>query len=163
MAIAAFMVSVCALGLTIWQGLLTRRHNRLSVRPYVVSSWHRRAENDGVYFTYELLNVGLGPAVINEFTLTAKDFKPTPGGGLIEELVAHAFRGSTVQYVLKRHGLPSRGYCLKAGEVYVVGELYLPRVSLGHEAVRTADAILRSLELTVSYSSFYGERFVFPS
>ena len=55
---AALVVAVCALVVTVWQGVVTRKHNRLSVTP--VLTLYRR-EIDGV-ITVE--NNGIGPALI---------------------------------------------------------------------------------------------------
>lgn len=57
----AILISLLALGATMWQAHLARVHNKLSVRPYLAghSSW----TEDGVY-RLELRNDGLGPAII---------------------------------------------------------------------------------------------------
>jgi hypothetical protein len=55
---ATLVVAVCALAVTVWQGVVTRKHNRLSVTP--VLTLYRR-EIDGVI---TLKNNGTGPALI---------------------------------------------------------------------------------------------------
>ncbi|WP_207878182.1 hypothetical protein [Pseudomonas sp. 32_A] len=57
----AILISLLALGATMWQAHLARVHNKLSVRPYLAghSSW----TEDGVY-RLVLRNDGLGPAII---------------------------------------------------------------------------------------------------
>ena len=55
---AALVVAVCALAVTVWQGVVTRKHNRLSVTP--VLTLYRR-EIDGII---TVKNNGIGPALI---------------------------------------------------------------------------------------------------
>ena len=55
---AALVVAVCALVVTVWQGVVTRKHNRLSVTP--VLTLYRR-EIDGII---TVKNNGIGPALI---------------------------------------------------------------------------------------------------
>jgi hypothetical protein len=55
---ASLVVAVCALVVTVWQGVVTRRHNRLSVTP--VLTLYRR-EIDGII---SVKNSGIGPALI---------------------------------------------------------------------------------------------------
>ena len=55
---AALVVAVCALVVTVWQGVVTRKHNRLSVAP--VLTLYRR-EIDGII---TVKNNGIGPALI---------------------------------------------------------------------------------------------------
>ncbi len=56
----AILISLLALGATLWQGHLSRTHNKLSVRPELEghSSWQ-----DDLY-SLEVRNDGLGPAII---------------------------------------------------------------------------------------------------
>lgn len=62
-ALASVMIALLVLGLTIWQGLQTRKHNRLSAKPYVDFSWVNKPLHG---LRCELKNLGLGPAFINQ-------------------------------------------------------------------------------------------------
>lgn len=64
-SIGAILVSFCALGLTIWQGILTRKHNILSVKPYLDITWSN-IEAERLACTLE--NNGIGTAFLNEIT-----------------------------------------------------------------------------------------------
>ena len=61
-ALASAVIALLVLGLTIWQGLQTRKHNRLSAKPYVDFSWVNKPLQG---LRCELKNLGLGPAFIN--------------------------------------------------------------------------------------------------
>lgn len=57
----AIFISTLALIITFWQGYVTRKHNMLSVRPYL--GGHATWGEGGVY-VLKVTNDGLGPAVI---------------------------------------------------------------------------------------------------
>lgn len=94
----AIFISLLAFGATVWQGHLSRTHNKLSVRPQLAG--HSSYTKDGIY-KFELRNVGLGPAVITGARvycggvlvqgegppLVSEVFKGVPGC----ELLAHEF------------------------------------------------------------------------
>jgi hypothetical protein len=58
---ASLFVAACALAVTIWQGVVTRKHNRLSVTP--VLTLYRR-EIDGLI---SVRNNGTGPALVIDY------------------------------------------------------------------------------------------------
>ena len=60
------VVSVCAISLTIFQAYSTRRHARLSVQPRL--DWTVNLGPDGG-IAYRLVNVGFGPAILQELQL----------------------------------------------------------------------------------------------
>lgn len=57
------LISILALSLTIWQGWMTRKHNRLSTKPFLDFSWQLNSE---FQLSCELKNLGLGPALIQK-------------------------------------------------------------------------------------------------
>ena len=63
-AISSLCVAALAFAVTLWQGYLTRKHNRLSVQPRLRVSL-QLGERPGIY----LQNVGFGPAVIIDFLI----------------------------------------------------------------------------------------------
>ncbi|GKT11653.1 MAG: hypothetical protein ISEC1_P0620 [Thiomicrorhabdus sp.] len=65
--ISSSIIALCALAYTAWQGIQTREHNKLSFRPHI-TSWSYRNSESGVYVT-EVMNNGLGPALIESFTV----------------------------------------------------------------------------------------------
>ena len=67
LAIAAWMTAVLALAVSIWQGLVTREHNRLSVQPashIEYAYYDGSADKERVAFL-EIENRGLGPGWIS--------------------------------------------------------------------------------------------------
>ena len=65
MEIAAIVISVCAIALSIYEAVQTRQHHRISVRP----SLFLQAERDEGAISIRLHNSGLGPAVITGSSL----------------------------------------------------------------------------------------------
>ncbi|MFS1893192.1 hypothetical protein [Vibrio lentus] len=87
-AICAVFIAALSLGLTIYQSMLAREHNRIQVRPYLDLTW---SSTDEEGFSCLLKNYGVGPAFIakvnyfldgKEYTVkSSKDF-----GALIREI-----------------------------------------------------------------------------
>ncbi len=71
--VAAVVIALCALGVSLWQGWQTRAHNRLSVLPNLEIYAHfdlpAPRENIGLY----LVNTGVGPAKITRLDVYFDD------------------------------------------------------------------------------------------
>ena len=81
--IVALFIALVALVVAIWQGVVMRRHNRLSVKPHLYFSIHSvSGEPAGLRVT----NGGLGPAIIKSFSLGVdnKWIDDTEKGGWVE-------------------------------------------------------------------------------
>ena len=61
-AISAAFITLCAFFTTLWQGHLTRRHNKLSIKPSL--NFDQNLRHSGVDVKYTVKNSGLGPAMI---------------------------------------------------------------------------------------------------
>ena len=72
---ASIFVAACALGVTIWQSSVMRKHNRLSVKPAlnIIENRHHDKEQAIVHIEYYLGNFGVGPAIIKDFILIYND------------------------------------------------------------------------------------------
>jgi hypothetical protein len=70
---AANVIAVCALSATFWQAYISRRHNRLSVVPYL-TTWEEVIEG---YIVFKIMNYGVGPARIKSFNIFVDDQKIT--------------------------------------------------------------------------------------
>lgn len=71
---SAVFVSFCALGLAVYEGRQTRKHNRLSVEPCLAQTL---TETDHG-FILQIFNRGLGPAVILDFSVYIEARKVPP-------------------------------------------------------------------------------------
>ena len=88
MEIAGLLVALLALGLTLWQGWLTRTHNRRSVRPHLDWRTHTARSDSGVSFRFLIRNTGIGPAIVRRrcFYLDGAPYS-SPNNTPIEEIV----------------------------------------------------------------------------
>jgi hypothetical protein len=73
------VVSLCAISLTIFQAMSTRRHARLSVQPRV--DWRIEMDAASGLITLSLANAGFGPAVVSGVAFVI-DGEPIPATGL---------------------------------------------------------------------------------
>lgn len=64
-AISSAFIAFLALGLTIFEGMAARKHNKLSVLPHLM--FHSNVKSPSEEFKLELFNNGLGPAFISKF------------------------------------------------------------------------------------------------
>ncbi|CAG1021695.1 hypothetical protein DOJK_01178 [Patescibacteria group bacterium] len=66
--IASSVIAICALILSVWQGYLTRLHNRISVKPHLTTWSYDYIPGKGLC-SIDLINNGIGPAVIKKFII----------------------------------------------------------------------------------------------
>lgn len=109
-------MALLALGFSIWQGWQIRRHNKLSVRPHLTTWTNTDAEKG--YYTIELINNGIGPALIEEFLLKV-DGKIISGQG--SEPIEKALKIilPNLKYT-SLHGYFSKDYSMAAKEKIIV-------------------------------------------
>ena len=76
-AIASVFIATCALLFTAWQGWETRKHNKISVRPILTGETfdaeRYSVEKDIRRVSLEIINSGIGPAIIKSFVLIFDD------------------------------------------------------------------------------------------
>lgn len=144
-------VAISALFFSGWQLFTQRRHNKLSVKPYL--SFQHKWE-DGVRLV-SLKNVGLGPAIICEHSFKYKNKKvPFEVSQHIEELADDLLGG----------GYYSGGKSIEKDQVLEVGEsinflgLYWHEQHDPHEAKRNVIKFLEEAVFTVKYKSMYGQK-----
>ena len=66
--IAVITIAVLAVGVSLWQASVTRKHARLSVRPFLDFSWNVHKPNELILF-----NGGLGPAIVTQMYVAVGD------------------------------------------------------------------------------------------
>lgn len=146
------VIALCALMLSIWQGVQARRHNKISFRPHL-TTWFHEGNNSG-HFQLDLINNGLGPAVISEFRVLV-DEKKISGTGLepLNKLIEIIFKG--YQYKSKT-GYVSPGYSMSAKERCSL-------ITLDFDSDWPTESVMEHLikriDIQVEYRSFYDESF----
>lgn len=161
-AIAAVVVAVLALMVSLWQGWISREHNRKSVRP--ILRFDRNGLSDQP-ISVTLANVGPGPALIRSFSVAASaqggdssqasSVHPRPALQALEEVGL-----ATSARVAVRIRTLKRGDTIRGGETVEV--LSWPGYSDGtDESARSRrnelKRTLNKLTFSVVYASIYDQ------
>ncbi len=155
--VSSAVIALCALAISIWQGIQTRNHNKISFRPHL-TTWSHNQSKQGVY-AIDLMNNGLGPAIIKSFTIKVEG-KIISGEGT--DPIAKALKiifpniGYTAhyEYLGKDHAMPEKQNC------HVVAIKFNTDPLPGSDFVEHA---LNKADLEINYESFYGEKFFFST
>lgn len=150
-AIFSALIAMAALAATFWQAAIARAHNRLSVQPRIDWGTDRYPGRPVCLF---IENAGLGPAVIEQFTLVfdGKQYVNPPDlPPAVHDQIAE-LRGD-VDWLMFSGPAP-----MASGTRFQLFKATFDSADLtGHnEAVKFMDRLGFILE----YSSMYGERFV---
>ena len=155
--ISSVIIAVCALLLSVWQGYLARRHNRLSVLPHLVSE--KLAKSQEGFFSFVLVNNGLGPAVI-------RSFKVSVDGSIIEGGSMSKIEAAVKELPLNQKFEPiyndlGAGYVVASGEKTTILELKF--IEYDPNQWPSINEALNRMELIISYESFYGDKYRFTN
>jgi len=150
-ALTSIVIAGAALFVTIWQGFVTRRHNRLMVRP--VFRIDRDELNDQP-IRIILHNVGVGPGFIDRFDVMVD------GANIVGDRVTRmntamdriGLREYRIQYFS-----PSIGEAINVGESQALIKI---TVSVNNTPIfNTMIAVLPRLTFSIAYKSIYGETY----
>ncbi|MFI6645973.1 hypothetical protein [Streptomyces sp. NPDC050504] len=138
-AICAVVVAVASLAAAVWQGYVTRDHNRRSVRPLVrVGRWISKDKD--LVSGIRMANGGLGPAFIvsTRLILDGQELPP--------------WSDACAKVLQDRSGIRLRGAIFLDGGVLAAGEVtFLIGVRPGD-----VNRLARRLQIIVEYESLYG-------
>lgn len=161
MDVAAVVVAACALILTVWTALTSRKHNKLSVRPHLATSVMREhVSTDKVNAAQVhmiLTNVGLGPALVRSADISL-DGKVVPIESFedLRPLLAGVFPSSQLGNSDEFMKL-NKGHAIAVGERIDLVKFHLlnPPDNLANE--------LQRFHLLVRYESLYQDAFIYDS
>ena len=156
---AAAVIALCALGVSLYQVIATRKHNRLSVKPHLTSFVTRDLQPGKGRVAFTLINKGLGPAVIRAFVSTLDGHPIAIGVPREQELILKRLLGDR-PFDFSMSTLES-GYALSKDERKDVLTLQFPAAN--QTEFDGVMAQLDRLSLRVEYASMYDEEFVFLS
>ena len=162
MEIFGTVIAASALGLTVWQGCLTRKHNRLSVTPHL--DWHinTRWTPQGATFSFVLKNTGIGPAIIKSrtFHLDGKPFIPEGDQSkIIEQIAPQCFSG--YNHSVAHASIPGIDTAILPSHEVCVAEIAFS--GLAQSAEKEIKGIFGRVDLDIGYESFYRECFFFTT
>ena len=147
----ALCLSLCALGVSIWQGFETRKNYRLSVTPHVSIDFH--FSGDGEISGLILSNNGIGPAIIKGITIHQSDqefdYLLHPSKFINSILIGNNPNCSFKFYTL------FSGYHIPAGEKKPI--IYLKNGT--KKEIDELFGLLFGISVSVNYTSIYGKSF----
>ncbi len=147
-SLSSAVIALSAMGIAIWQGYVSRRHNILSVAPKL--GIHTSYLN-GLTLTLE--NNGLGPAVIESFTLTCgnKEYINPTNDIYSEALSSIGLDPMELEFSYEYH-LPTKDTTYTAGTRKRLLEI-IPRSEKC--TLETLNKIDNSLLFKIKYRSMY--------
>ena len=151
--ISSCIIALCALIFTTWQGFQARKHNKLSYRPHLTTWVHSDADKG--FYVVDLINNGLGPALIENFILRV-DGKIIPGEKTepIEKALKILFPNHNYNCY---HSFVSKGYSMAAKDKRTIVS-----VQFTNPPFPTSEFVEHALnrgDIEISYKSFYNEIF----
>lgn len=150
-AICALIVAAVAVGVSVWHGIMTRKHNRLSVKPFLEITLECVDETP-IYIAVR--SKGIGPAVLKSISLC------------VNKKQVHDGSRNGIDDTVKALGLGNHKYEATA----VVGPNHLAPgehwelirfPGTENDGIQHANvlAALTQLEVAIEYTSIYGEEF----
>lgn len=146
---SAEIIALCALFFTAWQACIQRSHNKISVKPLLITHTARHKNNQIGMLELTLTNSGLGPAFIDEFSVL-RDGTECNFEEEIKKVLGPLADNSS-------HTLLSAGYAMPHNGSVVLLSVNLPATSW--QDMDDLDKKLNVLDLVIKYSSAYGDRF----
>ncbi len=146
-SICLTVIASLAIGLTIWQAIVQRRHNRLGVRPYLDFFFSITTGSASI----KVKNCGLGPASISSFDMFIEGKSPS-------QINLHKYQDLNKYLGLDfpvKYSFIKKGTVIPAGaEIHLISftiEEYKP------ERTKEIRDAFRKLSFHIKYSSFYKE------
>ena len=154
MDILALFIAFVALAVAIWQGIETRKHNRLSVKPHLYFSTYSVS---GGPAGLRVTNGGLGPAIIKRFSLAVdnKWIDDTRRGGWLE--ASRLLGAEKIASVLDM-SFYSPGQIVESGESQYI--LHTPKDKRTTDTDQYLNEFVKRLSVKIDYESAYKETFV---
>ena len=151
-AISSVIVALCALGISIWQGFLSRQHAHLSARPIIESNFNNHGS-----VGLEIYNAGLGPAVLTSFKAIYKQqefdmFRGSELEKLVDLLVENR---SDLPLMTFSFRIPSNHSAIAPGDV-----VKLLTITCDWDViVQRMRRAFSQIELKITYQDIYGKTF----
>jgi hypothetical protein len=150
-AICAAIIALLALGVSVWEGMESRKYNRLITRPHLRID---RVTIAGLPTGITVTNDGVGPAIIRKFRVICDK----------KEIIVHNDEPPSA-IAAKRLGLngPFNTCTLKCGDSFAVGEtknlLVITHAPVDVDRIKDLRQNLRRIDFDINYESVYGEQF----
>jgi hypothetical protein len=147
-AIASAIIATCAFFTATWQACATHKHNRLSVKP-LLNTWTEHSHHS---YTVQLSNIGVGPALIDSFSIYVDDKKIDGVGSEPISKAVNILFPQNPPDILRRSHL-SKGGALAANQsIDVVTLQFDQRTALTPELL---EHLSKRVKLVIKYTSIY--------
>lgn len=163
------IIALCALFVTIYEAWSIRRHNKLSVKPHITTFTYRHKNSNKSpsgetistgTIVIELLNNGLGPAVIQDFKVLFDNIDT--GIKNIEDaetISTRVLKGKIVNH--KAFEIFNKDYHFAAKEKKCILQIVFP--ILKTQSFEDFVTLISRLSLVINYKSLYGKKFKYDS
>jgi hypothetical protein len=154
---AANVIALCALVATFWQAYISRKHNRLSVKPHIeIARGFNFKQQE--YFV-NILNNGIGPALITKIQFFVDGHEVNvQKSEVFNDIISEIFH----LYRYKQHYLIiSDSYMMKPNEEKEFMKIELLG-SIRKFPINNSDEIEQinsRINIEINYQSIYGEKF----
>ncbi|MUK27099.1 hypothetical protein [Aliivibrio fischeri] len=156
-SISSIVIAVSALGATIYQAYLNRKHNRIAVTPHL----HYWSKNDELNNTYslEVINNGIGPARITKFELMLNGtIVEEKGMSKVSNTISKVFSGYELQM---SSAYLDHDNCISPNQSIRIFNIIFHESSSISE--RKFKELLNQMRLVITYESFYNDSFKLDS
>ncbi|MCE5319170.1 MAG: hypothetical protein LLG04_17635 [Parachlamydia sp.] len=151
--IATVIIAITALGVSIWQGIETRKHNRLSVRPHLVflTDFSPQDSELGIY----IKNNGVGPAYIKDVEISVNG-KVIPNSSCNWKSILNSLNIPDLAPWMEWLCF-NEGASIKNDEV--IGLLTVKRENITKEKFESLKKAISQIDIQIRYVSSYEDCF----
>ena len=144
---ATELIAITAVLFTAYQAYLSRKHNKLSVKPHITVSW---ANFSDAPISFTMCNDGLGPAIIKSYSIEVD-------GSTVEGQGPELYKNAIIALGLQN--ITYLSYNLTEGEAYSVGKsLVLLRFEEPPDRYDEINEVLSKLKFRITYTSIYEDK-----
>jgi hypothetical protein len=148
----ATITAVAAILLGIWDSTQTRRHNRLSVAPYLVVDYTVEASEEQSRYTVSLTNEGVGPAIVSSVRIS---LPASLGGGTYDDWGQVASLLRTRGFTVPTYWNFEGGEALGVQKNRQLVAAFIPRSA----STAAMQERIAGIQIVVKYASVYGDEY----
>lgn len=157
------VIATLGFGVALYQSYATRKHNRLLVKPHlVITSPISSIRLEGYYtFTLMVKNSGLGPALIENFSISIGEDGEIIRGTLLKTIQKHArTRFNTKGPTRCLAYFPQKGEAIDKGEEKILIQINFSREGISTtQAHKLVLAYSTEVKVNIDYHCHYGKKF----
>ena len=149
LSVSAIVIAVVSIVISVWEGIETRKHNRLSVMPKLEITYKR----SGDHFGYIVTNNGLGPAIIisKKILVDGQEINYSGFSGIEDFLEKLDLQDKFV-----KQGVIDPGYTIRSGDHVQIVLFTLTGVQNAEELLMN---VHNRVSIEIQYKSMYGDTY----